>query len=103
MSEESVDIHIRLSADGVRMLENLMVWAKYTSKSAYIEEMVMAIEDIFAAYYTFYKTSEKTKTAGEQHITWTMFSQYLVALLRRLGWVGYLNNMKKEASDAEVV
>jgi len=95
MSEESVDIHIRLSRDGAQMLGSLMAWANYTSRSAYIEEMIMAMEDVFAAFYAFDKTSKKAKTDGERNITWLMFSQYLVALLRRLGWQSYRRELQK--------
>ena len=98
MSEESVDIHIRLSPDGAGMLERLMEMANYTSKSGYIEEMIMAIEDIFSAYYTHHKMREKASTAKEKNLVSTFLSHYLLSPLRRLGWAAfrdYQDSMKK--------
>jgi len=94
MSEETVDIHIRLSPDGARMLERLMALANFTSKSAYIEEMIFAIEDIFASFYTYYQVSEQVSTGADKSLTWSMFTQYLLALLRRLGWASYRDQQK---------
>lgn len=96
MSEEAVDIHIRLSADGAKMLEDLMALGKYTSKSAYIEQLIMATEDIFAAFYTFHKLSKMQSSAEAKQGTWSMFTQYLLAVVRRLGWVEY-----RDLKDAE--
>jgi len=94
MSEESVDIHIRLSQDGARMLQGLMIWGNYRSKSAYIEEMIFAIEDIFSAYYTNYKMIKKAKTDKEKKMIAVLFDQYLLPVLRRLGWPGYRDQRK---------
>ena len=102
MSESSVDIHVRLSPDGVQMLKALMEFGRYTSKSAYIEEMIMAIESIFAGYYTYYKISLKTETDKEKLRIWEMFSQYMLALLRRLGWVAYRKLQDEEKLNASV-
>jgi len=80
------------------MLDNLMAIGNFTSKSAYIEEMIFAVEDIFAAFYTFHKVSEQASTDADKNLTWSMFTQYLLALLRRLGWAGYRDqqeSMKK--------
>lgn len=89
MSEESVDIHIRLSPDGVRMLETLMEWGHFTSKSGYIEEMLMTIEDIFSAYYTYHEESKKASTLEGKNIVYMMFMHYMLSPIRRLGWVDY--------------
>jgi hypothetical protein len=98
MSEESVDIHIRLSPDGARLLEDLMALGNYTSKSAYMEAMIFAIEDIFSAFYTDYELSKKASTSEEKLLVYSMFTQYLLAIVRRLGWASYRDNrdaMKK--------
>lgn len=103
MSEESVDIHIRLSSDGARMLQNLMYLGNYTSKSAYIEEMIYTIEDIFAGYYTYHEESKKAKTDSEKLIVLAMFKQYLLSPLRRLGWVGYRDEQaSKEKAKSNI-
>jgi Arc/MetJ-type ribon-helix-helix transcriptional regulator len=89
MSEETVDIHIRINRDNARMLESLMELGNYTSKSAYIEEMINAIEDIFSSYYTHHRLSQEAKNDSEKLIMYAMFIQYLLSPLRRLGWVAY--------------
>lgn len=99
MSEESVDIHIRLSRDGVGMLGNLMTWTNYTSKSAFIEEMIMSVENILMAYYTHQNILKQTKTDGEKLIESQMFDQYLLALINRLGWAGYRDYRKSIESE----
>ena len=101
MSEESVDIHIRLSPDGARMLETLMAWGSFTSKSGYIEEMLMAIEDIFSAYYTHHELGKKANTEREKFLIYTMLSQYLLSPLRRLGWPGYRDERRAMESEAK--
>lgn len=88
-ARESVDIHIRLSSHGAWMLEYLMELGNYTSKSAYIEELINTIEDIFASYYTYHKLGEESKNDGERFLVFAMFKQYLLSPLRRLGWVAY--------------
>ena len=99
MSEESVDIHIRLSPDGAGMLDALMKMANYTSKSGYIEEMIMAIEDIFSAYYTHHEMRKKANTPEEKSLVSTFLSHYLLSPLRRLGWAAYRDFRDSEKKD----
>lgn len=99
MSEESVDIHIRLSSDGARMLEYLMGLANYTSKSAYIQEMIFGVEDILSSYYMYITNVEKSNTDKEKLLFYTAFSHYLMSILRRLGLVGYRDLARSEEED----
>lgn len=105
MSEEIVDIHIRLTPDSARMLESLMALGNYTSKSAYIGEMINVIEDIFSSYYTYHKLSQESKNDSEKLLVYAMFKQYLLSPLRRLGWVAYRDQLdlkEKAKSDTKV-
>ena len=101
MSEESVDIHIRLSPDGALMLETLMKWGNYKSKSGYFEEMIMSMEDIFSTYYTHHEMKKKATTDKEKDILSHLFVHYMLSPLRRLGWVGYRDQRRAIESQAK--
>jgi hypothetical protein len=78
------------------MLESLMELGNYTSKSAYVEEMINAIEDIFSSYYMYHKLSQEAKIDSEKLLIYAMFMQYLLSPLRRLGWVAYRNRQDSQ-------
>ena len=99
MSEESVDIHIRLSPDGARILEYLMGLGNYTSKSAYIQEMIFGVEDILSSFYMYMTKVEESNTDKEKLLHYVAFSHYLMSILRRLGLAGYIDLVRSEEKD----
>jgi len=99
MSEESVDIHIRLSSDGARMLEYLIGLGYYTSKSGYIHEMIFGVEDIISSFYMYMNKVEEANTDKEKMLHYAAFSHYLMSILRRLGLVGYIKSVRSEEKD----